>query len=395
MHHLSLPEPGNTDDLQRLISMLSSEPLDRTRPLWRIYLIDNVDGGCAVYGRLHHAIGDGFALMRIILSLTDPELGAGPEPAKVSSQEKNGSLIPDLARTSLRAAGLAAGVLLSAVRKMDTDPQKAQAAAREAMDALASTGMVAVAATANLAKLVLMSKDRRSIYRGDLTPIKRIALSHSIELDRVRAVGKATSTTVNDVLVAAVAGGMRRYVVRYEGTEPTRDIRATIPINLRPSTAPITLGNKFSLVFLTLPITLDSTQARLSDVQRRMNRLKRSTEPVLLYEVLSVMGMIPGPVSRHATSWFASKATCILTNVPGPRQPVYLMGTRVTNMMFWVPQTRGVGMGISILSYAGDIRIGLMMDDALAAKPGLVMQEIEREIELLEEYAATLTPEQV
>ena len=393
VHHLALPAPGDTAELQRLISMLMSEPLDRTRPLWRMYLIDNVDGGCAVYARMHHAIGDGIALMRVLLSLTDSEPGTNSAPVTVSTQTRSTGKMPGFASSSFRMAGRATGALVSAARHVNTDPELAQETAREAIQTLKTTGLYAAATTANLAKIVLMAQDRNSVYRGNLTPIKCVSWTRPIALGRVKAIGDATGTTVNDVLVAAVVGGLRRYMSAIDGAAPDRDIRSTIPVNLRPANAPLTLGNKFSLVFLTLPISVADPAERLRQVKSRMDALKRSPEAALVYDILNILGMIPGPVSRMASSWFASKATCILTNVPGPRQPVYFADRRVERMMFWVPQSRGVGMGISILSYAGNVTIGLMVDEALIPEPAQVVDEFYTEFEALERVAASINIE--
>ena len=394
VHRLALPDPGDDASLQRLISMLMSEPLDRTRPLWRVYLIENYNGGCAVYGRLHHAIGDGIALMRVVLSFTDPEPDVRRTTAAAAQEPAAAGRIPQLVRSPFRLAGWAAGTLVNAARLRKTDPIAAQTSAREAASALAASGLIVAAAGANLARLALMSKDQDSVYRGDLTPIKRVAWSQPISLERVKRVGEATGTTVNDVLVAVVSGGLRRYWVHATGVDPTQDMRATIPVNLRPPDAPLTLGNKFSIVFLTLPITVPAALDRLAAVKQRMDALKRSAEPLLTYEVLNVLGWLPGPLSRPTSAWFASKASCILTNVPGPRQPVYLAGRRIERMMFWVPQSRGVGLGVSILSYAGDVTIGIMADEALVPEPQRVVQHIEADFADLEQ-AARHTPQRV
>ncbi len=278
--------------------------------------------------------------------------------------------------------------MLDAARQRTTDPVAARDAARDAMVSLKAGALVAAAASVDLAKLVLMTQDRNAVYRGDLTPIKRVAWSQPIPLERIKQIGSATDATVNDVLVASVTGGLRRYMIEAVGETPARDMRATVPVNLRPAGAPLTLGNKFSMVFLTLPITVPDPLGRLREVKKRMDALKRSPEPLLVYEILNLLGMIPGPASRKTSAWFASKASCILTNVPGPRRPVYFAGTRIDRMMFWVPQSRGVGVGVSILSYNGDVTIGLMADEALVPDPERIVHEIYADLLDIEDAAS-------
>jgi diacylglycerol O-acyltransferase len=384
VHHLALPEPGGQAELKQLVSMLMSEPLDRTRPLWRIYLISNLGDGCAVYGRIHHAIGDGLGLMQVVLSLTDPE-PSGPNarsehaPAATSTPRSSG-----LVRSPLRLAARAAATMVDAVSKRKADPLGARQDVKDALGALSLGGKIAAATSLDLARLLLMPPDRVSPYRGKLTPIKRVAWSRPLPLERVKSVGKASGATVNDVLTAAVSLGLRNYMTVVDRAVPHDDIRAAVPINLRQNDAPPTLGNKFGFVFLTLPTSIADPLECLHETKKRMQALKGSTEPQLIYEILSLMGILPGAISRPLTAWFAAKVTCLLTNVPGPRRPVYFVGNRVDRMLFWVPQSRSVGLGISIFSYAGDVTIGIMVDDALVPEPEHVVANISSAFEAIE-----------
>ena len=266
--------------------------------------------------------------------------------------------------------------MLDAARQRTTDPVAARDAARDAMVSLKAGALVAAAASVNLAKLALMTKDRNAVYRGDLTPIKRVAWSQPIPLERVKQIGSATDATVNDVLVASVTGGLRRYMIEAVGETPARDIRATVPVNLRPADAPLTLGNKFSLVFLTLPISLPDPLGRLYEVKRRMDALKRSPEPLLVYEILNLLGMIPGPASRQDVR---------LVRIQGllhPHQRPRTASARLLRRHAHRPHDvlgspiRGVGVGVSILSYDGDVTIGLMVDEALVPDPERIVHEI-------------------
>jgi hypothetical protein len=128
----------------------------------------------------------------------------------------------------------------------------------------------------------------------------------------------------------------------------------------------VQLGNQFSLVYLSLPVSLDDPQERLCTVKERMTILKNSPEPFLTFQVLNVLGQLPDELSKRAVEMFASKATAILTNVPGPRQVLYLAGQPLRRILFWVPQSGQIGLGISIISYAGTVTLGFMVDEKLA-----------------------------
>src|SRR5690606_274479 len=117
------------------------------------------------------------------------------------------------------------------------------------------------------------------------------------------------------------------------------DLRALAPMNLRRPSAELRLGNEFSLLYLALPVALDQPYARLMAVKQRMDRLKRSPEALVVYQVLSLLGMLPPEVSHQAVDWFAEKASCVLTNVPGPRQTLYLAGKPISRILFWVPHS--------------------------------------------------------
>src|SRR5690606_30084690 len=164
--------------------------------------------------------------------------------------------------------------------------------------------------------------------------------------DGVRAVGHATGTKVNDVLLAAAAGALRRYMAgRGEPTEGV-EVRAAVPFNVRPLERAHELGNAFALVFLKLPVGVEDPVARLRLLKARMDRIKRSTEPAVTYGVLQTIGRTPHFVHHLVVRLFASKATAVMTNVPGPRERLHLLGVPLEDLMFWVPQAGDLALGL-------------------------------------------------
>jgi hypothetical protein len=141
------------------------------------------------------------------------------------------------------------------------------------------------------------------------------------------------------------------------------------------------LGNQFGLVFLSLPIGIVDPRLRLAEVRRRMRSLRASAEPLVVLRVLSVMGRIPRIFQRAGVSLFGSKATAVLTNVPGPSEPLYLAGKLVQEIFFWVPQAGRLGIGISIFSYNGDVRIGIGTDAGLVPDPERIVAAIDDELD--------------
>jgi diacylglycerol O-acyltransferase / wax synthase len=188
---------------------------------------------------------------------------------------------------------------------------------------------------------------------------------------------------INDVLLSCVAGALGSYL-RSHGDEITgQQIRAMVPVNLRPADKAWQLGNRFGLVPLLLPIGIAHPIHRLHAVRARMAELKASYQPLLAYAVLSVAGVLVKPAQDALLDLFARKATAVMTNVPGPRERLSFCGSELEQTMFWVPQSSHIGMGVSILSYGGAVQFGLMTDAALCDEPQAVVDRFAPEFEQL------------
>ena len=354
--HVALPAPGGDRALTALVSEQMSTPLDFSKPLWQIHLIDGYDGGSVVLARIHHAIADGIALVRVMLSLTDPTPHASPRRRASRSSNHAGPL--------------------------DWIPGAASGAAKLLQD----PGRVAEGAY-RLGRLVLLPPDPPTAFKGELGRRKVAAWSTPVPLDDFKAIGKAYGATVNDVLVATATGALRRYLDRRGEETRGVSIRASVPVNLRPFDEAHKLGNSFGLVFLTLPIGIVDPVRRLRSIKKEMDELKRSPEALVAFGVLNVMGFAPVEVERLGLRFFGSKATAVLTNVPGPREPLYLAGRKVDSVMFWVPQSGRLGLGISILSYSGGVMLGVATDEGLVADPEKIVDGFEREFKSLKKAA--------
>jgi WS/DGAT/MGAT family acyltransferase len=239
-----------------------------------------------------------------------------------------------------------------------------------------------------LGRLVLLPPDPRTAFKGELGRRKRAAWSNPVPLEDFKAIGKAFGATVNDVLVATATGALRRYLEKRGDEVKGLAIRASVPVNLRPvDDAHHRLGNSFGLVFLTLPVGIVDPVRRLRAIKKEMDELKRSPEAIVAFGVLNVMGLAPVEVERLGLRFFGSKATAVLTNVPGPREPLYLAGRKLDSVMFWVPQSGRLGLGISILSYAGGVMLGVATDEGLVADPEKIVDAFEKEFKSLKSAA--------
>jgi len=160
-------------------------------------------------------------------------------------------------------------------------------------------------------------------------------------------------------------------------------IRALVPVNLRPPEKAYKLGNRFGVVFLDLPIGIDNPIERLYAVRANMGALKGSLQPILTLGLLAAAGAGPKLLQDQLITVLARNATAVMTNVPGPQQPLYMAGARIERFMFWVPQSGNVGMGVSILSYNGEVQFGLITDRKLCPDPERVIAQFGPEFEKL------------
>ena len=370
LHRLALPAPGDDAALQALAADLMVTPLDRSKPLWHMYHIDGYGQGTAVLSRMHHCIADGIALTRVLLSLTDSQPDAGLAPAAEPAARRG------------RAAALAAPAQAGAhaAEALLHEGFELAAHPRSALPGL--LGRVGDDGRA-LAKLLLPGPDAPSIFRGELGVARRVAWTGRIPLADVSAIGHATGTTVNDVVLAAVSGALHQYLAARG--DDVDEIRAMVPFNLRPLDEPLPrdLGNRFGLVYLTLPVGRATPAQRLAEVHRRMAEIKRSQEGPVSYAILGLIGATPVPVERRLIDVFAPKTTAVMTNVPGPREPIWFAGAKVAGVLGWVPASGSIGMGLSIFSYDGGIRIGLQVDAGLVPDPGRIIDAIGDELDAL------------
>lgn len=349
LHRVALPAPGGDAELRSLVSDLMSQPLDLTRPLWDSHLVEGYGSGGALVTRIHHTVGDGTALVRVLLGLTAPD-----------------------AATSLRARG-AEDPRLGARRPLPLPPLSAEGA----LDLVRAAGIHLL----TLARVSALLPDAGTPLRGPLRRRKNVAWTDPHPLDSLRPLRRATGATVNDILLAAVAGALRTHLLRRRAEVPP-SIRAIVPVDLR-RVGDRGLGNQFGMVFLELPVGIASRRERLRTIHERMLAERQSALPAVTMEVLGAAGLAPRAVERLLLRFFGSKATAVITNVRGPDTARYLAGRRLRRLTFFVPQSAKLGLGISIFSYAGQMEVGVITDSGLIPDPTAITREVTGELRQL------------
>ncbi len=315
---------GGADAERAFIDQMLSTPLDPTEHVWQFHFVDLPDGSGLMLLRIHHVVADGMSLAQLFLELGDADLserqGRTPEAMQVGSGF----------RERLKLVGRS---------------------------------------TAELARLVTLPGEPDLGLKVPLGEAKSAVFLQPIPLDEVKAVARREGGTVNDVVLSVVAAGVRRHLLE-AGVKP-RPLRTFVPFNLRPVDPEVRyeLGNRFGLVLSHLPVDATSWTERIRRIRKSMKRIKRGVQPLATYGALQLTGLTPLPLEKLVMALFGPKATLIVTNVPGPTRHLQMADHKVEDVMFWVPQSANLGFGVSILSYAGMVRIGIAVDKGCVPEP--------------------------
>lgn len=341
-HHIEVVERGEHPltlaALADVVSDVMSSPLDRTRPLWRLSLVPGVvldDGrpATALVARIHHAVADGVALVHVLMRLTD---------------EGSDIELPEIGVA--RGAPASAGDLW---RRISHDARA-------------------------LLRMLVLLPDERTMLKTPLTGRKRAAFSAPVSLDTIKEVARATSTKVNDVLTAAIAGALRT-AMGYASHWLEGPVRALVPVYVRGHEG---MGNHFGLVYADLPVAAEEPLERLSLARRAMQEAKESPDAHVAVGVLGALGASQ-PLEQIGIELFTSKASMLITNVPGPPMSVHLAGHELVAPVVWAPVSGSLGLGFSLLSYAGSLRLGVATDESVPVAPSALVRAFEQELDAL------------
>ena len=349
-----LPPPGDDAVLQDVISRLMSQPLDLARPPWQFHLVEGLQEGCALVGRVHHSLADGPALRHVLLALADMS----------AAQANPGTGTPDLLTVpdfSLESAARITGALLEEGQQILTQPARWLGLAR------LGTGTLGA-----MRKLLMRPPDPRTIFKGKLGVSKRVAWSDPVSLDDVKAIGRAVDGTVNDVMLAASSGALRRYVQSRGKPVEGVTIRAGLSVNLRQVDEIPALGNGAGAVLVPLPIGVPDPVARLRRVRQDMEGIKSSPEAGLTFALLSALGRASPETQKTLVDTYCTRESAMIANMAGPETVISLAGVPLRSLMFWVPALGGVGLALSIVSYTGQVWLGVATDAALVPDPEVI-----------------------
>lgn len=354
------PLEGDSSDLQAIASALISTPLALDKPLWCINTIGHYQEGSAIVIRIHHCIADGMSLVRLIISLAD--------------EQKN----PENTQLCMEKPTEGAGTHQhESIRDLIAHPS-------HIVDAIAH----GVSGAEELAAVTLRPGDPKTSLKGTLTGSKSVSWLEPFPLADVKLIGQKVGATVNDILMSTAAGAIRAHLLRTGEMVDGKTIHAAVPFNLRPIDSPIEqLGNQFGLVIVPLAIGIADPLERLNIVKQEMIKLKHSYQAHVFFFLLQVLGKGPSILEKTALDLLSSKASLVMTNVPGPKNPLYLAGAKLKQPLVWVPQSGDIGIGLSILTYNQTVQFGIVADTDLIKHPDSISDSFMEEFRLLQMLA--------
>jgi WS/DGAT/MGAT family acyltransferase len=355
VRHTALPAPAGEAELRRLAGRIFAQRLDRSKPLWELWLVDAVEGDrFAIIGKTHHCLVDGISGVDITTVLFDldaePEEQPAPAPWVPRMEPTQATLLADaLVERASAPLGLARAAAAAVTR-----PQHAVAAGMTALNGLAAITQAGLAGAPSSPLNVPIGPHRRFAWvDGDLETFK--------------AIKNALGGTVNDVVLTVVTGALRRHYEAH-GYDTDADLKAMVPVSVRADTERGALGNKVSTMYAPLPIGLDDPIARFRTVHEAMRGLKESGQAVGAEMLTSLADFAPPTILSQAARLQAAQRffNLTVTNVPGPQFPLYLLGRPLCRVYPHVPLAENCVLGIAIMSYNGRIDFGLVADyDAL------------------------------
>lgn len=333
VHRIGLPRPGGDAALADLVGDLMSSPLDHARPLWQLHVVE-MPAGTALVARIHHAMGDGVALVGLLLAI----VGLDVQPEDVGIFSSPSATVGDVAE---RTAG----------------------------QALA------------LGKLLLLPADPATPFKGPQSSRKRVAWSRAYPLDAIKRAAHSLDAKVNDVLLASVTAGVRSYFEERRAMRDGLEVHAIVPVFFRGSGEG--LGNHFGLVFAALPLGSSEAHDRVRAVKLRMDRIKASPEAQVAFAILAATGVASPEIESIVVDLFSRKGSVMVTNIPGPPVPLAMAGLALEKIVVWAPTSGHVAVGVTLLSYAGSVRMSIATDVALVPDPERVVAGFEADLDAL------------
>jgi WS/DGAT/MGAT family acyltransferase len=374
--HARLPEPGGDADLYEWMAEFFSHPLDRARPLWKTALVDGLPRGrWAMVNKTHHCLVDGVGSVGVLEATLDAE------PSQLGGRLHHPAL-----SSRPTQAGIWESVATHAPQPVAQATATGVHAARAGLHAALHPGEILVRSR-GLAELLVRDEIKGAPRTSLNVPIgqgRRFAAIR-VPLADLKQIADPLGGSINDAVLAACASGLRELLLERGERLPAHGLRAMVPVNLREASERLALGNKVSSLFVELPVAEPVAGVRFDRIVRATRRLKGSALPVGTDTLIEMAALAP-PVLHAAlarTTYATRLFNLTITNVPGPRQPMYAHGARLREVLPFVPLAAAHAVGIAVFSYDGLLAFGLSADRASTPDLAVLAEGIERGIDEL------------
>ncbi len=367
VRHTALPRPGGELELMRLAGRVFSQALDRDRPLWELWLVEGLaDGGFALLSKTHHALVDGVSGVDIATVLFD----TAPDPMPVAPPEAG--WVPRPLPTGVQLLGEALleratvpGEIVRGVRSALRGPRAMAARVGDALAGLGAVTRVGLQAAPESPFNVRIGPHRRFTWvRGDL--------------EQFKAIKNALGGTVNDVVLAAVAGALGAHMRLHGESTDGIELKAMVPVSVRADVERGALGNRVAAMWAPLPVGLRDPVERLHTITQAMAGLKESGQAVGAQVLTRLSGFAPPTIMAQAARLQARQRmfNLVVTNVPGPQIPLYVLGRQLQALYPMVPLAENTALGVAIMSYNGQLNFGLTADRDALSDVGVLADEL-------------------
>lgn len=434
---VQLPAPGDKAALADLVSAQRSTQLDLTRPLWKFFLIQGYEGKSAIHARIQHSIADGWALVRLVLSLAD-ESDQNPAPKVIDKKRKRkrdlaaratdpvtdavtGAISATKASVARAVDSVTetAGRVVGGTRAAVSDPGSIPARLAEGQDALEQTVQInldpsrfaefgsqmadqildqlrPVTETASMigdgageaVGVIYAPRPGRTILHGKVSGVKRVDWIDPVPLEPIKAAGKAYGATVNDMLMAALTNALRLYLEEKDALT-VDSLLTTVPISLRKPTAalPRTLGNRFGILSVLLPVGIADPVEQLQAIKTQMDEIKGSLEPIVSFGVVGLSALLTPEVQRRVARFSQAQAIGVTTNVPGPRHELTLAGGVVKGAWGMGGVAGDTNLSFGIFTLNGELNFSVHCDVAITPDPERILAHFLTAVNTLVERA--------
>ncbi|HVF53089.1 MAG TPA: wax ester/triacylglycerol synthase family O-acyltransferase [Actinomycetota bacterium] len=380
VRHTALPAPGDDEKFKRLVARIMSQQLDRSKPLWEIWFAEGLGGGrFGLISKTHHCLVDGVSgadIMSVILDLTPEKQVHEERPWKPDPEPPADQLLIDALKERLTSPG----EIVRSIQSTVLDPARLPNRFVESAKAISAFvgGSLDFAPTSSLNQPI--GPHRR--FETVLVP-----------LDEIKTIKNSLGGTVNDVVLAVVAGGLRRLLKGRGEKLDDLELRAMVPVSVRAEAERGALGNRVASIWAPLPVYEEDPEARLRIVSETMKDLKSSGQAVGAQLLTSLGEYAPPTIIAQASRLVARQRAfnLVVTNVPGPQIPLYSLGRQMTEVYPVVPLSDNTTIGIALLSYNGTIGFGLIGDYDTAPDLGVLAEGIEKAIAELSARVPTST----